>query len=70
MDNCLKFCFDYRRLNDTTVQDRYSIPWMDWCINPFEEAQIFSISDANFGYWKVQTDERGVDKTAFVTRMV
>ena len=43
-------CVDYTRLNAMTVRNAYRIPHLDECIDPVEDARIFSTLDTNTGY--------------------
>ena len=65
-DGTLRFCLDYRKLNEVTRKDSYPIPRMDDCIDTLGKARIFSSRDANSGYWQIAMDERDREKTAFV----
>ena len=64
-DGSLRFCIDYRKLNDLTVKDSYPLPRIDECLDTLGHAKVFSTLDANSGYWQipVATDDR--HKTAF-----
>ena len=64
-DGSLRFCVDYRRLNDVTVRDSYPIPRMDECLDSLGDAKIFSTLDANTGYWQVEIDEQSRSMTTF-----
>ena len=52
-DGRLRFCVDYRKLNEIIVRDSYPLPRMDECIDSLAEAKIFSTLDANSGYWQM-----------------
>lgn len=66
-DGGLRFCVDYRKLNERTKKDSYPIPRMDECIDTLGEANIFSTLDANSGYWQVPIVEEDKPKTAFTS---
>lgn len=40
---------------------------MDECIDLLGEAQIFSTSDVDSGYWQLEMDNKKVEKSMFVT---
>lgn len=61
----LRFCVDYRKLNERTKKDSYPIPRMDDCIDTLGDASIFTTLDANSGYWQVRIAEEDKPKTAF-----
>ena len=64
-DGTLRFCVDYRRLNQATMKDSYPIPRMDECIDSLGEANIFSTLDCNAGYWQVPVRKSDRHKTTF-----
>lgn len=41
---------------------------MDKCIDSLDEARVFSTLDVSSGYWKIEMDDKDVDKTEFVTQ--
>ncbi|KAE8221804.1 hypothetical protein CF326_g8495 [Tilletia indica] len=61
-----RFCVDYRRLNATTIPDRYPLPTIDAIFNTLCGKKLFSSLDAIRGYHQlgVQTEDRW--KTAFI----
>ena len=67
-DGAKRFCVDYRKLNDVTVKDSYSIPRIDDSLEQLSVAQWFSCLDLNAGYWQVEVDEADREKTAFTSR--
>ena len=67
-DGSLRFCIDYRRLNDATVKDAYPLPKIQDCLDALGNARIFSAVDLRSGYHQVELDESAKDKTSFITR--
>jgi len=67
-DGSLRFCVDYRQLNERTVKDSYPLPRIDDCLDCLGGAKWFSTMDLRSGYHQVAMDERDKDKTTFVTR--
>ena len=65
--NKIRFCIDYRRLNNLTVKDRYPFPRMGDCLDSLGKAKWFTTLDCNSGYWQVPIAEEDRDKTAFVS---
>ena len=67
-DNSLRFCVDYRRLNDVTIKDSYPLPRISDCLDALSEGRYFSAFDLRSGYFQVQMEEADRCKTSFVTR--
>ena len=67
-DNSLRFCIDYRHLNNVTVKDSYPLPRIDTCFDALGGAKYFSTLDLRQGFFQVAMDEESQEKTAFVTR--
>jgi hypothetical protein len=67
-DGSLRFCVDYRKLNDLTYKDSYPLPRIDSCLHSLGGSKYFSTLDLRAGYWQTLIDPRDRDKTAFVTR--
>jgi len=44
-DRTMRFCVDYRQLNEVTVRDVYPLPRMDDCIDFLGDAKVFSTLD-------------------------
>ena len=65
-DGRLRFCIDYRRLNEITVKDSYPIPRMDECIDSLGDAAVFTSLDAYSGYWQVAIKPEDRKKYAFI----
>lgn len=64
-DGTPRFCVDYRRLNNLTVRDTFPLPRMDDCIDFLGEAAVFSLLDANAGYWQIPAAVEDQGKTTF-----
>ena len=60
-------CGDYRRLNETTLPDRYPIPRLRDFTNNLHNCTHFSKIDLQSAYHQVQMDENSVPKTAVTT---
>ncbi|KAI4885901.1 hypothetical protein NFI96_005622 [Prochilodus magdalenae] len=67
-DGTLRFCVDYRKLNDVTVKDAYPLPRIDDALDSLTAAKWFSTLDLASGYWQVEIDAQDKEKTAFATR--
>ena len=67
-DGTLRFCIDYRQLNNLTVKASYPLPRIDTCFDALGGAKYFSTLDLRQGYWQVENDPETADKTTFITR--
>ena len=66
-DGSLRFCVDYRKLNDCTIKDVYPLPRID-CLDSLAGSSWFSTFDLRAGYHQVALHRRDAHKTTFVTR--
>ena len=66
-DGSIRFCIDYRKLNDVTIKDAYPIPRIDDTLDALHHAQYVSTLDLRSGYWQVELDHISRPITAFVT---
>ena len=64
-DGSLRFCIDFRKLNNKTVKDAYNLPRVDDAIDSLLGARYFSKLDLRSGYWQVEVREEDKHKTAF-----
>ena len=67
-DGGMRFCIDYRALNNQTVKDRYALPLADECFDRAQGAKYFSCIDLHSGFWQIPMDEESAPLTAFRTR--
>lgn len=63
----LRFCADYRRLNEVTRKDSYPIPRIDESLDLVRGSSWFSSLDLRSGYWQVPLSPEARAKTAFST---
>lgn len=67
-DGGLRFCVDYRKLNEVTRKDAYPLPRIDDALDSLANASWFSTLDLVSGYWQVEIDPKDKPKTTFITR--
>lgn len=67
-DGSVRFCIDYRMLNNITKKDVYPLPRIDDTIESMHGARRFTSLDLHAGYWQVPVAEEDRDNTGFVTR--
>jgi hypothetical protein len=66
-DGTLRFCVDYRRLNNNTEQVHWSMPRIEDLLDRLKNAKVFSKMDLRNGYWQIPIHKDDVPKTAFIT---
>ena len=64
-DGTIRFCVDYRKLNNVTCKDAYPLPRVDDTLDTLFGSQWFSTIDLVSGYWQVEIEEPDRPKTAF-----
>ena len=67
-DESLRFCIDYRRLNEDSQNNAYPLPRIDTLLDAMNGARWFSTLDLRSGYHQVLIDEESGDKTTFIIR--
>ena len=66
-DGTIRFCADYRRLNEVIKMDAYPLPRMEGMIEKVARAKYISTLDLTKGYWQIPIDEASREKSAFIT---
>jgi hypothetical protein len=67
-DGSVRFCVDFRKLNNVTVKDAFPIPRIDDMFDHLSKAQYYTTIDFKSGYFQVTLDSKDRPKTAFSTR--
>jgi len=67
-DGSLRFCVDYRALNEVTVKDSYPLPRVDELLDQLHGAKYFTTMDLSSAYYQIPMHEDDVYKTTFSTR--
>ena len=66
-DGSIRYCIDYRQLNNITLKDSYPLPHPQDCLESLRESKWFSTLDLQSGYWQVEVDPKDKEKTAFTS---
>lgn len=66
-DNTVRFCTDFRKVNEVTKTDSYPLPRMEDCVDRVGSAQFVTKLDMLKGYWQVPLSSRASEISAFVT---
>ena len=67
-DQTVRWCCDFRKLNEVTVKDAYPLPRIDMCLDCLGSAKYFTTMDLQSGYWQLEVDPADRHKTAFTTK--
>ena len=67
-DGSMRFCVDFRQMNDATIKDAHPLPRIDDTLESLYGAQYFTNLNLKSGYWQVPIKEEDKEKTAFRTR--
>ena len=65
-DNTVRFCVDYRKVNEKTVKDNYPMPFIEEKLESYGGKSFFSSLDLTSGYWQFQVDPQSRKLTAFI----
>ena len=63
-DGTIRFCTDYRKLNQRTTNDAYPIPRIDDTLHALARSRFHSTLDLKSEYWQVELTECDKPKTA------
>ena len=65
-DGIWRFCVDFRKLNDVTVNDSFPLPQINDLLDTLAGQRYFTTLDLASGYWQVSMERSSIEKTAFV----
>ncbi|GKA45985.1 reverse transcriptase domain-containing protein [Tanacetum coccineum] len=60
-----RVCIDYRKLNDATRKDHFSLPFMDQMLEHLAGNGYYCFLDGFFGYFQIPIDPQDQEKTTF-----
>ena len=67
-DGSVRYCVDYRKLNDRSQKDAYPLPQISMRLDSLSSAHYFTTLDLQSGYWQIGMEESSIPKTAFITK--
>ena len=67
-DGSVRFCIDFRKLNNITTKDAFPMPRIDDIFDHLSQAEYYTTIDFKSGYFQVGLDPKDCPKTAFSTR--
>ena len=65
----LRFCCDFRPLNDVTIKDAFPLPRIDESLSRIGNAKIFTSIDLAWAFWQIPLKKRDRRKTAFACEL-
>ena len=66
-DNSIRLCLDPKQLNSSLVRERFALPTFDELAYKINGSKVFSVLDADKGFWQLKLDRESSDLTTFVT---
>ncbi|GJR62527.1 reverse transcriptase domain-containing protein [Tanacetum coccineum] len=60
-----RVCINYRKLNDATRKDHFSLPFMDQMLERLEGNEYYCFRDVFSGYFQIPIDPQDQEKTTF-----
>jgi len=63
----MRMVYNYKRLNDNTHKDQYSLPGIDYLLLKIKDKKVFSKFDLKSGFHQVCMEKESIPWTAFIT---
>eukprot|EP01053_Blabericola_migrator_P001913 Blabericola_migrator_1__1912@NODE_1520_length_4355_cov_26_982276_g1000_i0_p3_GENE_NODE_1520_length_4355_cov_26_982276_g1000_i0NODE_1520_length_4355_cov_26_982276_g1000_i0_p3_ORF_typecomplete_len297_score24_65RVT_1/PF00078_27/2_2e06Spuma_A9PTase/PF03539_14/3_4e06HEPN_SAV2148/PF18725_1/0_065_NODE_1520_length_4355_cov_26_982276_g1000_i021153005 len=63
----IRFCLDFRQLNNYTVRDAYPLPRIADLLDAIQGSRYFVALDMRSGYWQIRMRNEDIPKTAFLS---
>ncbi|GJX43030.1 reverse transcriptase domain-containing protein [Tanacetum coccineum] len=60
-----RVCIDYRKLNEATCKDHFSLPFMDQMLERLAGNEFYCFLDGFLGYFQIPIDPKDQEKTTF-----
>ena len=67
-DGSVRWCIDYRALNDKTIKDCFPLPIIEDCLDTLQGTTYFNTLDMTSGYYQLKIQDEHCKKTAFITK--
>ena len=68
-DGSIRFCCDFRPLNEVTVKDAYPLPRIDESLSRLGKAKCFTTVDLAWAFWNIPIKKKDRHKTAFACEL-
>jgi len=65
----LRFCCDFRPLNDVTIKDAYPLPRIDESLSRLGNARVFTSIDLAWAFWQIPVKKSHRHRTAFACEL-
>lgn len=65
-DGSIRFCVDYQKLNQVTLNETYPIPKIEESLNELGGVYFFTKLDLKSGFWQFAIEKASQEKTAFI----